>query len=335
MQQNPYNNSIPTTPNSSTKNVVLASIPTRPITQFDLSMRRKVEILKYASNRVSTQTNNQTKSQRWTQIVSRNNMYDPSHNSAIYNRISVCPEKPTPTSGCNVPGNIISLFQNNDVPLYNYSARTDSYAEYPPIVQANWTSANVENIPILSSVTSMNKSFAEIYIQNTNNSVYIYQLVTPLAFYFVGDLSGHATIHLTITDLVLNVCYDGNVIKQLPPENTGFSFQIDLSNTSNADLAFESGIFLDNYIWNNIELHNNGNFVYTFYITGSYNYPINVDTPSQINIDNIINPPILFSNYDDTPTYIIPTTTYTNNPLQLSINPTKRYNPYYIHCYNG
>ena len=42
-----------------------------PFTKFDLDMRRKVEILKYASTRMSTQTNSLTKAQKFTQYFEK------------------------------------------------------------------------------------------------------------------------------------------------------------------------------------------------------------------------------------------------------------------------
>ena len=44
------------------------------ITEQQLNMRRKAEILKYSSNRMPTQTNSLTKKQKWSQLVNQNTL---------------------------------------------------------------------------------------------------------------------------------------------------------------------------------------------------------------------------------------------------------------------
>jgi hypothetical protein len=80
------------------------------VTQQQLNMRRKAEILKYNSTKSSTQTNGITKNQLFSKIVTTN--YRPCSVDAN--------NKPMPTNASNIPGPVMYLFENPNVKLYNY-----------------------------------------------------------------------------------------------------------------------------------------------------------------------------------------------------------------------
>jgi len=100
-------------------------------TKYDLDMRRKSEILKYKSNASNSQTNNLTKKQLWALIAkgSYNQLSQEQLNRAmiINNKVGVLKDCSlnyiihTPTSFCDVPGPIISLYNDDSIPLYNYN----------------------------------------------------------------------------------------------------------------------------------------------------------------------------------------------------------------------
>ena len=79
------------------------------ITQYDLAMRRKVEILRY--NKTNTIQGQLTKSQQLSGVINNNIT------------ISNCPADlllPTPSNAAGVPGPPIILQYNPDIPLYGY-----------------------------------------------------------------------------------------------------------------------------------------------------------------------------------------------------------------------
>ena len=100
-------------------------------TKYDFDMRRKSEILKYNSNVSNSQTNNLTKKQLWSLIAkgSYKQLSQEQLNNAIPigNNVSVLKDcslnyiKHTPTSSCDVPGPIITLYNDESIPLYNYN----------------------------------------------------------------------------------------------------------------------------------------------------------------------------------------------------------------------
>ena len=100
-------------------------------TQSQLDMRRKVEILKYNGNKQNTKTNNLTKKEHLA-LLSRGRTNSQISQYNIFNNAKVCVSdltKPTITSSCNVPGPLIYLQYNPDVPLYNYNVVRTSGTE--------------------------------------------------------------------------------------------------------------------------------------------------------------------------------------------------------------
>ncbi len=100
-------------------------------TNYDLDMRRKTEILKYSSNISNSQTNNLTKKQLWA-LISKGSYKQLSQDQLnrammINNKVGVLKDCSlnsiihTPTSSCDVPGPIITLYNDDSIPLYNYN----------------------------------------------------------------------------------------------------------------------------------------------------------------------------------------------------------------------
>lgn len=94
-------------------------------TQSQLDMRRKVEILKYNGNKQNTKTNSLTKKEHFA-LLSKGKSSVKVSQYTISNNISgnTCVSdltKPTLTSSCNVPGSLMYLQLDPDVPLYNYN----------------------------------------------------------------------------------------------------------------------------------------------------------------------------------------------------------------------
>lgn len=92
-------------------------------TQYDIDMRRKAEILKYSSNKVSTQTNSLTKTEKFSLLVRGFSQSIPLSTANESTIQRACPNDAlilTPTSSSDVPGPVIMLFDNESIPLYKY-----------------------------------------------------------------------------------------------------------------------------------------------------------------------------------------------------------------------
>lgn len=147
-------------------------------TQFQLNMRRKAEILKYSSNLSSTQTNNLTKNQRFAKIV--NGKY---RGNAVFcpNDLSLA----TLSSSCDVPGPITILYNDKNIPLYNFSTNVAAYAVDNTTNPRNYYT-NIYNNVIIPNNTET--SIASLFIQNNNNQFSnTFSIQTPIAFRISGS----------------------------------------------------------------------------------------------------------------------------------------------------
>jgi hypothetical protein len=102
-------------------------------TKFQLDMRRKAEILEYSAVKQNTKTNNPTRSQKWSNFVNNRSRVSQSLINDIANNTQpvqqACPDDrliPKPTYASNVPGPIIDLVYDPNVPLYNYQNNTQA-----------------------------------------------------------------------------------------------------------------------------------------------------------------------------------------------------------------
>ena len=95
-------------------------------TQFQLDLRRKVEILKYSPNIQSNQTNSATQKQLYASACNRNVT---AQVAAKCLQIDTTIYPPLPSSSSGVPGPAVMLYCDPSVPLYNYQPSTnDSYS---------------------------------------------------------------------------------------------------------------------------------------------------------------------------------------------------------------
>ncbi len=180
-------------------------------TQQQLDMRRKVEILQYAGNRMNTKTNNLTKTGRYAQVIS--GKYQPrpytttytetasyAYNSTIdlsqvvitrtpvySNPDPTCPLDnmiPTPTSSSDVPGPIINLYNDTSIPLYNYLGSANQIYAITDVIETDMfkTKNTDENTYAFYTITSTTTSTGVNTIQTeptetTISTLYITNIV--------------------------------------------------------------------------------------------------------------------------------------------------------------
>ena len=143
-------------------------------TQSQLDMRRKAEILKYNGNNQNTKTNNLTKKELWS-LLSKNktnskiSQYTVSNN--IFGKTCVSDaKKPTLTSSCDVPGPIIYLHNDPDIPLYNYNI-SRTFGIEPKINNYLWNAYSMNILEFLVSNTNFAYSDRPNIFQTTNSII--------------------------------------------------------------------------------------------------------------------------------------------------------------------
>lgn len=207
-----------------------------PISQYQLNMRRKVEILKYSTN---TDRNSFTKKQSYSYLV--NNRVQ----KAIANTLE-CNTTPTLSTSCDIPGAPVVLQLDPNVPLYNYGNYLQNRA-YATIDEVDTSTFNFYTKNVIQYVEELlhqatpdlSLVYQHVTIpigsliigQSIQSNNYAFSFNIPIAFWFTGSLkSGYdsngvfiqkpsitdtdiLTFH--ITDISLNILYNGSTIQPL------------------------------------------------------------------------------------------------------------------------
>lgn len=192
-----------------------------PITPKRLDMRRKVEILKYSSNRMPAQTNSLTKKEKWSQLVNATGksarLLDP--------ETVVCPgetvvrvPKPMLSTLSGIPGPAILLYEEPEVPLYNYIV-TRTYAYNVPNDNRYWATTVNTNVGIGSDVQGI--IFALNINANIDRPRASFSLDIPIGLVLQGTYTPNQLptlpITLRISSATLYVFCNGKSIPAVPP----------------------------------------------------------------------------------------------------------------------
>ena len=282
-----------------------------PYTKFDLDMRRKAEVLKYNSNRVSTQTNNLTKAQIYAQAVKgsyQQRTYSQEYiaQNTINGVVQICPPGviiKTPSSASDVPGDLL-LYDDPTIPLYNYvnDDTTTSYGIINP--PSNPYSAGFQftnSTDILSSATSSSTIFTT-YMFNSPRPNYVFSFDVPISLQFRGSLlntltSGKspATFQIQFNRITTNVNYSYspmtinstivNAINHQPIHNN-LLFDISVNPLTS---SFSGSYYLGQINVSNIVLPVALGYIFDFQLSVSYTilYPSNSQYSAYFNSPTI------------------------------------------------
>lgn len=225
-------------------------------TKFDLDMRRKAEILKYSSARMSTQTNNMTKRQMYAGLV---------NGTIRSSNQPTCANIPTPTSSSGVPGPVMYLYENPDVPLYNYATGNRSYAFSVPEVTDKWRT--LVNPDLAFSADSSGIAF---YLQITtqiDQQSYTYATSLPIGLsiqsVITSDMVVTPTATITISDIALMVMYNDKLANTYYADTPTIIMSVTITGSKDQKFAFTR--YLGNAFFSNMTLYTQGGYVYTMY----------------------------------------------------------------------
>uniref|UniRef100_A0A6C0B6P0 Uncharacterized protein n=1 Tax=viral metagenome TaxID=1070528 RepID=A0A6C0B6P0_9ZZZZ len=132
--------------------------------------------------------------------------YDPFDNPRyidVYNiipgrRLQPCPDNyPTPTSSSGVPGPIMNLYYDANVPLVYYNTNFQSYGITNPNNKDPWNVVTNNDIFFSDTISNL---FMNLIINNAiNKYAYSYTIQTPISIYFT------ATVNSDIPDGLINL----------------------------------------------------------------------------------------------------------------------------------
>ena len=263
----------------------------RNFNQYQLDMRRKVEILKYSSNRISTQTNSLTKAQKYAQLV--NGAYQQrTYSRTFIDKILIdlsngiplptCPTVTTISTACDIPGPPIVLFEDETVPIYNLISDVNAAAfgiinqETP---QDRWNYTQPTNT-LLTDNTFV--TITTIYILNTNYNSDTFSISIPLSTQISGSTlnnisySYESDLSFSITNATINVLYSysdvtlqGNpsiLLNNIPLPSSPIDLSINVINDTSFNISTNLGILkIDN-----LYLYTQTGYIYDIQLKLSY-----------------------------------------------------------------
>lgn len=258
----------------------------KKFTKFDLDMRRKAEILKYKPNKSSTQTNNITKAEIYAQAVSGKYQQRTYPNYFITENTPTnlrykgqpfvfdCSNVAMPSSSSDVPGPIINLYEDSNVPLYNYNNMIDTNYGFltqgtnPYYGKDTWNSniiSNVQSIKNANNSNKLNAIIASIFIYYADVPYKIFSITTPISLQIIGTRSGTLdnSMNFTISDISTNILFNNTYVNysaitntindyssqifNIPISSSTFSttYYLGLLKITNIKLPFQKGIIFD------------------------------------------------------------------------------------------
>ena len=252
-----------------------AESPYSKYTSQQLNMRRKVEILKYKKS--STQGNRLT-SRQTQSLISRGNYRG---NTIVCSNDYLIPVK---TSRSNVPGPIIELVEDKNVPLYNYVKDTLSAAIEFTDPKYEWLLRLLYYIDCPASLTNITNIAMLLIKEPITSNFTTFTYITPVVYYLRGtdipiDTSG-VIVNVELNNMASKIYYGSNSILDnrsvVSVDNQTFqiSLQPDASITEST-YDYYAQLYAGYMTVSNIYLSTNPGFVYNIGLT--YNASETVD----------------------------------------------------------
>lgn len=232
-----------------------------PLTQYELDMRRKIEILKYdKSSNVSL-----TKKQSWTQIVkgaSQRRTYSQSQLLALQNGTgtanAVDDACQTLSTSAGIPGAAFYLKLDTNVPLYNYLI-SDNYATRNVENTITWTHTN--NVDVFGNDPFLFTIFVGPAIDVNYG---FFKFSAPISLRVAGtssstDVSGTFAVTIPRENISVSVSYGGSDITLNTTPVVNFNTKIE-GKTGNG--SFSGQIAIGTMNVSNLGLSLSPGFVY-------------------------------------------------------------------------
>jgi hypothetical protein len=244
-------------------------------TQNDFNMRRKAEILKYNNN----------------SNLNNNNKQKYSFLSKKTTKTKKCPDSNNakPSSSSDVPGKIIQLSENTDVPLYKYKDISKQFT-FSNIPFDNFKRI-FDQFPFFNTFNNNDAevNIMDIIILNPDNNQFRFNFSIPICIQFEADFepiqninTDIATAQIAIFSSLLKVFYsdslisENNIAYRSEPEvssdivKSTFSVSLDFQTSETGKIRFSQ--YVGNIIVNNVTLQTITQYVYTILLKTNIGY---------------------------------------------------------------
>ena len=242
--------------------------------QEDLNMRRKVEVLKYSTN-----DHNKQKKQNYSFLAKKVTKNKP------------CPSsnKSKPSSSSGVPGPIISLIENPNIPLYNYKDASKQFT-FQNIPFDNFKRI-FDTFPLynIDSANDIFSNLMDIIILNPDNTQFRYNFSIPISIKYTANFNGITDINdvnasqISILSSILDIYYSDTLVSSnnIPFRSDPASYIVDIvSSTKSISIDFAESTpgevsfqqYIGNIILNNVTIQTVTQYVYTLFLKINTNY---------------------------------------------------------------
>ncbi len=241
--------------------------------QEDLNMRRKAEVLKYSTN-----DHNKQKKQNYSFLAKKVTKNKP------------CPSsnKSKPSSSSGVPGPIISLIENPNIPLYNYKDASKQFT-FQNIPFDNFKRI-FDTFPLynIDSANDIFSNLMDIIILNPDNTQFRYNFSIPISIKYTANFNGIETTNdvttsqISIFSSILDIYYSDTLVssnnipfRSDPADDSDIvsstkSISIDFAESTPGEVSFQQ--YIGNIILNNVTLQTVTQYVYTLFLKINTNY---------------------------------------------------------------
>ena len=244
------------------------------ITQTQLDMRRKAEILQHNKN--SNQSSKLTKKEKFSKLVNgpfqrRTKTVD----NVIYN-VGPCSDDlyiPTLTSSSDVPGPITTLKYDKNIPLYNYSSTANNAITEGIDPNESWTFSTNSNI---STTNNVSTSLMKLYIGVTDEFFDTFNISIPLKFYIQGSNTSIVDVNetISISNIQIQVFYANSSITNITPvtnitdfTNYNKSFTVSAASSPENPTDFSLTYYIGNFSISDLRLSTQYGIIYDIKLT--------------------------------------------------------------------
>jgi hypothetical protein len=241
--------------------------PYPEFTSAQIKMKRKVEILKYAKQGTNTRKINQK--EKLSQIFKGN----------YRGNTIVCAEDhliPVKTSSSDVPGPIVELVEDKNVPLYNYLPNRFANALQINDNQDEWSLFVNSNVFALSGLNILTVISTLLIRKAIKQEIYVYTYVAPVLLNIVGsglDLNTNGLImNVNLNNISTKILYGSDEINYNPSITTLDTYDIQITLQPNpliisGTYTFSANLYLGYMTVSNIYLNTSPGFSFTFNLT--------------------------------------------------------------------
>ncbi len=267
-------------------------------TQYDLNMRRKAEILKYAGNQSSTKTNALTKREKFALLARGNSAraYPSTINVDAACAQNLAQIQYTPSYYSDVPGPTTLLYEDDSVPLYMFATNERNYGILETSDTGEFQNVGVPNIEYLPTTpVAESLLLTQIVRPFVNYPYYSFQLLCPIGIHIKGTASSPppTSLSFTLSNPRIHIYSGGSLVNSY-----SFYFETTLTTTKTivvqpTALDFEYLSFFDNIATTGdniattgIPLLTSSGTVYQWYFSVEFTAPQGTGVTALINMTN-------------------------------------------------